>query len=111
MKGKRKRKTNPSNNKQRSAEGLMHITNSLRVQEEEFAQLKYSDVQPSAAVGLSETQRSEPDRSIRPRTTDNTIGILLNNTNFYILSAKRRKEINKAKYRKKLLPVPFLFSF
>lgn len=48
----------PPNNKQRSAEGLMHITNSLTVQQEEFAQLKYSDVQPFAAVGLSEAQRS-----------------------------------------------------
>lgn len=70
----------------------MHITNSLTVQEEEFAQLKYSDVQPSAAVGLSEAQRSGPDRSIRRRTTDSTIRTLLNNTNFYILSAKKKEK-------------------
>lgn len=91
--GKEKEETNPSNSKQRSVEGLMHITNSLTVQEEEFAQLKYSDVQSFAAVGLSEAQRSEQDRSIRPGTADNTIGVLLNNTNFHILSARKRKEI------------------
>jgi len=51
----------------------MHITNSLTVQQEEFAQLKYSDVQPFAAVGLSEAQLSVPERieasDIKPWTT------------------------------------------
>jgi hypothetical protein len=50
MEKHRERRQNPSNNKQRSAEDLMYITNSLTVQEEEFAQLKYSDVETCAAV-------------------------------------------------------------
>jgi hypothetical protein len=73
MERQRKKKTIPPNNKQRSAEGLMHITNSLTVQEEEFAQLKYSDVQPFAAVGVREARRSGAERieasNINPWTT------------------------------------------
>jgi hypothetical protein len=83
---------NPPNNKQRSAEGLMYITNSLTVQEEEFAQLKYSDVQPSSVVGVRGAQKSGVDRSLRHKTMDSTARILLNNTNFYIFSDKNKKE-------------------
>lgn len=69
----------------------MYITNSLTVQEEEFAQLKYSDIQPFAVVGVRDAQRSGVDRSLRHKTMDRTACNLLNNRNFYIFSAKNKK--------------------
>jgi hypothetical protein len=79
----------------------MYITNSLTVQEEEFAQLKYSDVQPFAVVAIGGAQRKGVDRSPRRKTMDRKACNLPNNTNFYIFSAKNKNE-KRAQYRSKL---------
>jgi hypothetical protein len=109
MERQRKKKTNPPNNRERSAEGLMHITNSLTVQEEEFAQLKYSDVQPFAAVGLREAQRSGADRSIQHKTVDNRQAFSCTTETFTFRLLKKKRKI-KPSVGKKLFLFPFSVS-